>query len=253
MAATPEPPVPNAPGLPGGPTEPVLPSFPGREEDVLFKVQMGIAHAFYGYWKHGVGVIVFGLAVVFVVGTWKNHVRDSQREVHAEVSKISRTLSAGLEKHAEDPAMIKAQSIEGAKRLEAVAAAGEGPAAAYAWIKAAQAWKLAEDPARELACWQAASKLDLKGALASSVALGLAGAMVDAGDIDGAVGVLKAEAARGEGYEAQRALLEVGRTYELAGRPAEGILALEEFEKRFPDSALKDEAAASLGRMRGQG
>jgi predicted negative regulator of RcsB-dependent stress response len=232
---------------------PELPAFPGQEQDALFKAQMTVANLFYGYWRHALVLIVAVLVGVFAWGTWQNHVRDSQREIHAEVAKISRTLQAGLEKNADDPEMIKAQAAEGARRLVAVADQGDGAGSTYALIRAAQAWRVADDDAQLLATWERAHARGAKGTLGWAAASGLAAARFDQGDVDGAIQVLTTWAGKATDYEAQRALFESARYQELAGRKDAAIAAFESFSTTFPESALKSDAAAALDRLRSQG
>lgn len=232
---------------------PDLPAFPGQEQDALFKVQMTVANLFYGYWRHALGLIVVVLVGVFAWGTWQNHVRDTQRAIHAEVAKVSRTLQAGLEKNADDPEMIKAQAAEGARRLVAIADDAKGAGSTYALLRAAQAWRVADDDAQLLATWERAHAQGAKGTLGWAAASGLAAAKFDAGDVDGAVSVLTAQAGKGTDYEAQRALFEAARYQELAGRKDAALAAFESFSTTFPESPLKAEAVAAVDRMRSQG
>ncbi len=241
------------PGAGGTPPAPELPAFPGQEEDFLFKAQMTIANTFYGYWKHAIAVIVLGLAAVFFMGTWQNHQRDTRRAVHAQVASVTRTLQKGLEKHAEDPDMVKAQALEGGKRFAAIGQDSSGASAAYAWIKAAQAYSIAEDDAQQLAAWEAAHAAGAKGALGWAAVSGLATARADAGNVDGAVSVLQDWASGRSGYEAERCLFQIGRTYELAGRTDEALAAYEDLQKRFPDTVLVDDVSSALSRLRSNG
>lgn len=232
---------------------PELPAFPGREEDFLFKFQMTVANLFYGYWRHALGTVVAVLVIVFAWGTWQNHVRDSQREIHAQVAQINRTLRAGLEQNADNPEMIKAQAAEGARRLVAVADASSGAGATYALLRAAQAWRVADDDAQALATWEKAHAQGAKGELGWAAASGLAAARFDADDVDGAVEVLTGWAGKQEGYEAQRALYEAARYQELAGRSEAAITSFEAFAARFPESPLAAEATSAVGRLRSEG
>lgn len=237
----------------GQPVLPDLPAFPGREEDVLFKIQMSVANFFYGYWKHAIGLFLVILAVVFVYGTWQNHVRDSQRAIQADVAQVTTTLRAGLKQSSQDPAMLKAQSAEGARRLVAVADAARGPGAVYAYLRAAMAWHIAEQPDQELETWKKAAARNAGGELGWAAVSGYAAALFDKGDVDTAISTLSTWGMANTGYEAQRALFEVAHYQDLAGRKDQAITAYQDFQTRFPASPLVGQATSNLNRLRGQG
>lgn len=232
---------------------PELPAFPGQEEDALFKAQMGIANLFYGYWKHGIGLVVLILATVFVFGTWTNHVRDVQREQQAEITKTSRTLQKGLEKHAEDADMIKAQAKAGAERFEQLGDSGTGAAQVYAYVQAAQAWTIAENAEGALAAWKKAHEASPKGSLGMAAASGYAAALSDADRVDEAVTVLKTYAATQKGYRSARARFEAARYLELDGRPQDSIALLEAIQQEQPEGVLASDVTEALTRLRSNG
>lgn len=241
-----------APGAAGEPP-PELPVFPGQEEDVLFKAQMGVANLFYGYWKHGIAVVILILAGVYAYGTWENNVRDEQRVLQAEISKVSRTLQKGLEKHAEEPDMITAQAQEGARRFEQIGDGGTGAGKTFAYIQAAQAWAVAEDAEGALGAWKKAHEVGAKASLGMAAVSGYASALVDQDRTDDAVAVLEAYAASTTGYRSARARFEAARYLELAGQTDASLSLLEQLQQEQPDSVLSEDVAEAVTRIRSQG
>lgn len=232
---------------------PPLPAFPGREEDALFKIQMSVANAFYGYWRHGLVVMVAVLIGVGAWGAWQNHQVEKLQNTHAEVERVLRTLRAGIEAHADNPAMVKAQAAEGARLLGEIGERTPGTGGTYAWVQAARAWQAAENTEKQAEAWTRAHERGDKGEMGWAAASGLSGALFEQGKVDEAVALLTQYAATTTGYPAQRSLYEAARYLELAGRGPEAAAAYEAFQKAHPESPLASLAATAVGRLREPG
>lgn len=70
--------------------QPIVPS--DQEADVLFKAQMKIADVVLGYWKQGLIAIGVFLLITLVVGLTTNYIRESKRDVSAQVARVDREL-----------------------------------------------------------------------------------------------------------------------------------------------------------------
>lgn len=229
------------------------------DEDVIFKAQMGVYQFFATWWKHL--MVVLG---VFLVGTLaysliSDHLREEQRDLHAEISSIDRRmptpdpLSAYGMAPMDDPedADRTANLQEGARRYDAIADKGRGTAAVMARLKAAEAWERAGDAEAKLAALSKASEAGASGILGWSAAAQLANAKVEAGDIDGAASVLTGVSQSASGIIAEKALLDLALMYEAAERPEDATRTLEDFTTRYPESALSAQATEALSRLKG--
>jgi tetratricopeptide (TPR) repeat protein len=229
------------------------------DEDVLFKAQMGIYQFFATWWKHMLGALG-----IFLVGTLgysliHDHLREVQRDLHAQIDEIDRRMPAPDPLAAfgmapmDDPedATRMANLREGAKRYEAVASEGQGPAEVMAWLKAAEAWKRAGDTEARLRALQSAVDADASGILGWSAASQLAHAKAETGDVAGAAEILTGVSRSASGVIAEKALLDLGLIYESAERADEATRTLEDFTTRFPESPLSSQAAEALSRLKG--
>lgn len=238
---------------PGAENLPPLPAFPGREEDALFKAQMVVANAFYGYWRHGIAAMLAVLLGVLAWGIWSNHQTEQLQTSHAEVERVLRTLQAGIETHSDNPTMVKAQAAEGGRLLGEIGARTKGPGGTYAWVHAARAYQVAELPDKQLEAWTSAHERAEPGELGWASASGLSGVLVDQGKVDEAVAVLTQHAGARKDYPAQRSMYEAARFLELAGRGPEAAAAFEAFQTAYPESPLVSLAVSAAARLREQG
>ena len=65
---------------------------PLQDGDVLFRIQMRVADAFFAHWKRGLVSLLAVLLLVLIVGTWKNRLRDAQRDTTASIAAIDRKM-----------------------------------------------------------------------------------------------------------------------------------------------------------------
>ena len=229
------------------------------DEDVLFKAQMGVYQFFGSNWKYMLGFLGVFLLATLAYSLYAENSRQEQRSFQASIDEIGRRMPAPDPLSAfgmapmDDPedADRMANLKEGAKRYDAVAESGGGTAATMARLKAAEAWERAGETETQIASLQAAHDLGGKGVLGWSASAQLAGAKADVGDIDGAAAVLTGVNTSSRGIIAEQALLDLGLIYVAAGRNEEATATLQDFTTRYPESALRAQAAEALGRLKG--
>ncbi len=226
-------------------------------DDPLFRAQMALANFVLGYWRHLVGALALVLALIAASGLYRDYTRAQQESAHAEVARAMRALPAPDPMAAlmggspEDAATLAPKAAAAAGSLEAVAQANSGPAAAYAWMEAATQHGKAGQAEQALAAWQKGHALGAKGILGWRLASGLARAQMDKGDLDGALVTLRGYADAGEGAMAEEALYLVGRALLDAGRKPESVQVFDQFEQRFPNSALKPQVTQARAEAAG--
>ena len=228
-----------------------------EEEDFLFKLQMQIANAFYGYWKHGIGLACIVLAVTFFYGTYQNNSLEKQKETQSEIDAISRKMpepsqlyfvGMGGMDDLTDPNRV-AELEEGARRFEVVAKNGTGTGAGMAWIEAAKAWDRAGNRDSARSAYAEAHGIGMEGITGWTAAFGLAQAHDDAGDLDAAAAILRLQADSEEGFVAEYALFALANMYADGDRVADARTAYQEFATRHPDSSYAQMVTASLARL----
>lgn len=229
-----------------------------EEQDLLFRAQMGAAQVVLGYWRHALAVIGVVLVVVFFYGLYQDYTTGQQEEWQAAIASaevklpepdpLSRYGLAPMDDPNNAERMGKLQ--EGARAFEAIGADATGPAAALAWLRAAETWERAGKPDEAMAAYEKAHALGAKGALGWAARSGLAASRAARGDVDGAAALYR-EAANGKDFYAERALYELGMLYASADRDTDAGRAFEEFRSRFADSTLADEVASAMGGLGG--
>ncbi len=221
-----------------------------EEEDGLFKAQMALANVVLGYWKYG--LVFLGLVLVATLGwgTWKNHVRDTQREIQAAIARVEKGIPKtgdGLTTPLIDPSQpgVLDKVRDAAQQLEVIAEDGTGAGRTFAWIRAGELWDIAGESDRAATCFENAWKSGGKGVLGWSATVRAARARAARGDLDGAVAMLQDYAA-GDDIYAQQSLFEIGTMQLDAGRTDAARATFEDFAKRFPDSYLGGRVASAL-------
>lgn len=142
----------------------------------------------------------------------------------------------------------RADLAAGANRLVAIGATSTGPASAAAYVEAADLYRRVGDSAkRKSALEQAASRGD--GAIRHGARLGLAHMASDAGDVDGAIALLKVAETDEDPFLAQDAAIQLGKALEFAGRKDEAIAEYAAFITKWPDVPLAVEVKARQTRL----
>ena len=231
---------------------PVMPPLGDEEQevDLLFRAQIKAQDFLLGHWKHGLALLSALLILVLVFGLVRNARIDAQKAGSAVVAELDRELpdpAASFAGFGEGP--TDEELVELAKRYESAAADLSGPAHADAALKAADLYLQADrtDDARR--AFEAVSAEHTSGLFSYAGQAGLAALARDSGDYDGAAAIYRTIADSEDGLLAERALFDLGATYEAADRASEARAAYEEVQTRFPASPRLDQVAVALARV----
>lgn len=226
--------------------QPIVPS--DQEADVLFKAQMKIADVVLGYWKQGLIAIGVFLLITLVVGLTTNYIRESKRDVSAQVARVDRELPRpdplalyGLTPPDDlnNPERVEALR-KAAEGYEAIGRASSGVAAAEAWIKAGDVWGRVKDTEREIQAFESAWKASQSGVVGYSAGNRLAILHLQAGEKEKAREILRKIATEQDGYLAEQALLDLMTQAAGEGDTTTVQKSAAEFRVRFPSSPRLD-------------
>jgi hypothetical protein len=212
------------------------------EQDVLFQAQMAAANLFLGYWKgllYAAGAI---LAFSALVGGYQSHVLTTQQAGHEALARAERPLEQlrGTDLNEEQ---IEQLMADVARDVDAAAASAEGPAQAFAYIRAAQFWMQLEDAEAARTAWTNAAGVNASGGLGWSASIGAARAAAEAGDYPQARQLIE-RATTESGLLGEEAVFTRLQIEALAGDQAAAKASASELESRFPKSGRIAEAKA---------
>ena len=135
-------------------------SLPSQEAGVIFRAEMASQNFILGYWKVLVGIVVAVLVAILVYGQYTGYVRNQQRGFAADIAKIEvpitdiqRTLAMAPSEVVESD---RTRLQTAAESLMAVGASAWGPAAAEAYMKAAELHRMLGNTEAQLAAYEAA-------------------------------------------------------------------------------------------------
>jgi hypothetical protein len=222
-------------------------SLPEQEAGFLFRMEMWSTNAILGYWKHLVAVILVVLLAILVYGQYTSTHRRNQRAVTAEIAEVWNTLPAQA-----IPGQLtdeqKAALRTAADDLVRIAGDGGGAAAAEAWLKAAELYRLLGETESQKAALQAAQKT-ARGALFYAARSGVANLEMESGDPEAALATYRELMDEMDGFLAQDAALSLGMAYEHFDRPADARAVYTEFMALWPDSPLVRDVQDRLDRL----
>jgi len=225
-----------------------------QEGDVLFRIQMRVADAFFEHWKRGLVLLVAVLLTVLTVGTWKSQLRDAQRDTTASIAAIDRKMpevdqlaAMGLAPLDDltDPARV--QLLEAiAQKYEEVAGLGTKASAAEAWLKAGDTWDRLGRPDDAARAFQGALDAFAMGPFGHTATNALAAIRVAQGDTEAAATLYRSIVVSSDEYLAERAQYDLGSALAAGGDTAGAIAAYQDFQTRYPDSSLGDTVGEDL-------
>ncbi len=219
------------------------------EQDSLFRLQMAVSDFVLGnakYFSYIVGAVLLSSLVYGVVTSWLSS-REAEEyaavaRIDFKMPKVEQLALFGLAPMDDKTDTARMANVEeGAKRYTAAGDESHGAAAAYAYLKAADAWERVGKPDERLAVLEKASKLGAKDLPGFSADAAYAAALVDAGRTDDALALYRAMAGRHEGFFAERSLLLLAEAQIAAGKKDDAKLVLAELRQRFPQSPRENE------------
>ena len=219
--------------------------------DYLFRIQLAFTSFFAANSKYMGWLVAVGLAGVLVWGlasVWTERSADAAFGTIAAIDyrmpKPDPMSEYGMAP-ADDPndAGRKADLQEGARRFEAAAQASSGAAAAYGYMKAADALQRAGDTDGRLAALKSGYDVGGGDLPLWSNGSAYAAALTDAGRAEDALGVYREIAGKTQGFYAQQALLALASAQIDLGKKDDAKATILEFRTRFPNASAERAAA----------
>lgn len=228
-----------------------------QDEDagVAFRTQMALYDFGMKYWKEGVAIVGVFLVGTLVYAKYQDLQVSAQRGWTGEIAKIEETLPDDI-RFGLSAANLgdeqRASAREAADQLAEVGKGAEGSAAAEAWLKAAEYYRIAGEGAQRRAALQAAVP-HAQGLLRYSAEGAIASLDLEEGKGQDAVGRLRALSQELDGYLAEQASFDLASTLEHLGNTGEAIAAYNSFITTYPESAWVEEATARKTRLASEG
>lgn len=213
-----------------------------QDQDVLFKLQVGITEFFLKngrYFGYAAVVALVGAGVWGGWSSWKESRDEAEyariAEIDYRMPKVEQMALYGLAPRDDLSDKTRMANVEeGARRYEAAAQQAHGAAAVLAWMRAAEAWDRAQKPDARLLALEQAAKVGAAGTAGFAADSAYAAALLDAGRVDDAQARYKAMAERYEDLYGAQALVSLARSLYDAKKLDEARATLADLKTRFP-------------------
>lgn len=217
--------------------------FQQADAGMLFRAEMWATNAFLGYWQYllaGLVVVLLGFLIYGQYTAWvENDQRASSERIYQATKDLPPLEMIGPQRAFGQPLPPKVDLPGIAAQLEQIAGESRAAARVEALLKAAEIYRLAEDPEGERRALTAAED-SAEGVLAYGVESSLANLDLEAGDEDAAIARLRKLAERKD-ILGQQAMLDLARAYETSERIEEARKVYDTFETQWPESSRLDE------------
>ncbi len=234
------------------PTDGATPASPPQETDTLFRLQMAASDFILGNVKYvgaAVGVLLLATLVYGLTASWLSS-REAEEfaaiaAVDHKMPKVDPLAQFGLAAMDDKTDAARMANVEeGARRYLAAGEESHGAAAVYAYLKAAETFARVDKKNERTAALEKASQVGAKDLAGYTADAALAGAWIDAGRVDDALGLYRDMAGRLQGFYAERSLILLAEAQVAAGKSTEARLVIDEFKLRFPTSPRTGDLAA---------
>ncbi len=200
------------------------------DSDVLFKLQVAAGEWFARNWRHAIPLVGVALLGSLVYGLWTSWRDGRIEDGFAAVARIDHKMpQGGL---LPDSSRASDYAIGADKYMEAAAGTSGAPAV-VAYLKAAEAYRNAGKPDEARGALEKAVAVKLDGLVGFSAEAALAGARLDAGEVDAAIAAYRDMAGRYQGFYARSSLERLAAAQESAGRAEEAAATRAEISVRF--------------------
>jgi hypothetical protein len=237
---------------------------PGQEATVAFRAEMFFQNVVLGYWQYGVGLVVVVLLGFFLYGTYSTITERNQQAgtgaCAAVIAKMQTKTPGKLLPGDElfvpydvpwdllvtqgDPTTLVFDKVSDeqktkldsyAKQLEQVADENGGVASRECRLYAAELYRITGNgEGRKKALETVASA---GGTIGFAAAENLAAIEIAGGSFDSGAARLRTQMDSQQGYLAERAALDLGRNFEIAGKKDDAVKLYAEFVEKWPKSA----------------
>ena len=230
---------------------PEIPLPQDEEAGAAFRAQMAAYDLTMKYWKEGVAVVVVVLAIVLVYSLYMQRQQTIQRAWTGEIATLEADLPEvvrlGLTRQnlSDDD---RASTREVADRISEIGRQADGVAAAEAWLKAAEYYRIADEKAQRRAALDSALP-HAEGLLRYSAVAALANLDVEEGEGERAVGRLRELEGSLSGFLGEQVAFDIAATLESLDKDAEAMTAWDAFLAKYPTSSMNSEAAARKARL----
>lgn len=239
---------PNAPA-------PTPPEEPADGGGVALRAQMAAGEFFLRNGWTIAGITGAALLAILVYGLWEGQRVEAQRATTARIADVEAELGSDLVQIAQAKALgieglfDEAKTRKAAEELVAVAREASGTAAAEAWLKAAELFRVLGDAAGRRTALEGAAA-GTTGVLRYAAVSGLAHLDVEEGLTD--EGIARFESLRTEAdFLARQATLDLAGTYEALGRTAEAVATYEAYLARWPEASDAEEVRSRKEKVAG--
>jgi hypothetical protein len=221
-------------------------SLPSHDAGVLFRAEMASQNFVLGYWKLIVGVVVAGLACILVYGQYASWDKGRQQAYAADVAKIEIRVTEILPMLEYDPSQVTPEDlgkvVTAATELATLGGVATGAASAEAHLKAAEMFRLLDNPEKQLAEYDAAIP-NAAGDVVFSARSARAALLVDVGSMEASVQAWQELVATTSGYLEAYSLLQLARTQTLAGDTSGATASYDSLMTQHADSSLAERAS----------
>lgn len=203
--------------------------------------------------KHGPRVLVLlavGVVAIGVYGWWRDADLNAQRAAAARIAAVEADLPADLLQLAQGRAGIgsapdPAEITDEAERLMAIGDESRGTVAVEAWLKAAELYRLADDPAGRRAALDKAAT-NGHGVLRYAAVAALANLDLEQDKADEGIARLQALTTDPAPFLARQATLDLAGALHAIGRTDDARAAYARFLSTWPDAPEVEEAQTRL-------
>lgn len=193
-----------------------------------------------GYWQYLIGVLVVVLLGFLFFGQYQSWHLADQRAASRQIFEAEKALRTDELPTAE----VFAAVADGLLEIEA-----RGMARTEALLKAAELYRLAEDPEKQRAALELAAAAGGTDVMAYAAEAALANLDLEAEDGDAATARLRTLMTTHQGFLAEQAALDLALMYEHLERTDDARAIYDAFPTQFPESQFSEVAAARRAKL----
>jgi len=204
--------------------------------------EMAISEFLLRYWMVLAGVAAAGILGLLIYGQIRNMYVESQRKTTSAIADVMADLPGDLITLAQAKAGVRPGTdvdpealAKAGDELADIARQGEGTASIEAWLKAAELYRIADQPDKRRGALEAAASA-ATGVLHYSAVAALANLDLEEGRIDDALDRFRSLQGEDQEFLAREATLDLASTLEALDRSGEAAAVYQEYLDRWPEA-----------------